>query len=344
MFSEQYTGMGVYSMHIRNILKKNYSIYEILANRKLADIQENKTIWAPVSITDGYSKAASLHRLYYLWRLPYKYDLGFVYTPTHHGIPFYDNQLITIHDLISLHFPEQHKLQYWYFRYILPGIIKKCKGIVAVSNTTKDEVCRQYHVSHEFVYVLPNALTDVSFVTGDTIDHGYLLCVGAGFMHKNIHELLQNARFWRDKYKVKIVSASGNYKEYIENIVKERNLADKVSIEGFVSQSRLDELYRHCSALVYPSKWEGFGIPPLEAMRYCKPVILSDIKIFREIYQDSVIYVTLGSEKSWCDAFLKLSNMNESPSNIKKRYKEILEKCSWNKNEKILMNIISEIQ
>lgn len=343
MFAEQYTGMGVYSMHIRDILKKNYSIYEILANRKLPDIQKDKTIWVPLSITDGYSKLASLRRLYYLWNLSYKYDLGLVYTPTHHGIPFYDNQLITVHDLISLHFPEQHRLQYWYFKYILPKIIKRCKGIVAVSNTTKEEICKYYHVSHEFVYVLPNALDNVSFFTGDTTDYNYLLCVGAGYPHKNIHELLNVYHLWSDKYKLKIVSARGAYKEYLEKIVKERKLADKVSIEGFVAESRLEELYRHCSALVYPSKWEGFGIPPLEAMRYCKPIILSDIEIFKEVYANNAIYVTLENEDSWRHAFERLKTNNIDTDAMKSKYIENLKKYSWEANEKVLIEIMSEM-
>ena len=261
IFGEKYTGMGVYAMHVRQILKHNYDVQEVIANRKLPDINMEKTIFAPYNITTGYSKTASLRRLYYLWQLPHKHELGFVYNPTHHGILGYKNQLITIHDLIAIHYPEQHKMQYWYFKYIVPKLIKECKGIIAVSETTKDDICRYYKVSPDFVYVVPNAMDNNTFIEYKCEDKGFLLCI---------------------------------------------------------------------------------GVPPLEAMRYGKPIILSDIKIFREIYGDTVIYVTLGNHDSWEKAFQKLHNINETV-NLKCKYRGVLDKYSWDSNEEKIQTIIANI-
>jgi glycosyltransferase involved in cell wall biosynthesis len=66
--------------------------------------------------------------------------------------------------------------------------------------------------------------------------------------------------------------------------------------------------YRRCAALVYPSKMEGFGIPPLEAMACGRPVILSDIPVFRELYEGVPIYVTLGDKASWLAAVASLDD------------------------------------
>lgn len=342
IFGEKYTGMGVYAMHVRQILKRNYDVQEVIANKKLSDINIEKTIFAPYNITTGYSKTASLRRLYYLWQLPHEHELGFVYNPTHHGLLGYKNQLITIHDLIAIHYPEQHKMQYWYFKYIVPRLIKNCKGIIAVSETTKDDICQYYKVSSDFVYVVPNAMDNNTFIKDQCKDKGFLLCVGAAYQHKNIHELLSNYKFWVDKYKLVIASAKGAYREYLERVIKEHNLENNVELYGYVSDEKLAQLYRECSALVYPSKWEGFGIPPLEAMRYKKPVILSDIKIFREIYGDAVIYVTLGNHDSWEKAFQKLHNINEV-ADLKCKYREVMDKYSWNSNEEKIQKIIANI-
>ena len=342
IFGEKYTGMGVYAMHVRQILKHNYDVQEVIANRKLPDINMEKTIFAPYNITTGYSKTASLRRLYYLWQLPHKHELGFVYNPTHHGILGYKNQLITIHDLIAIHYPKQHKMQYWYFKYIVPKLIKECKGIIAVSETTKDDICRYYKVSPDFVYVVPNAMDNNTFIEDKCEDKGFLLCIGAAYQHKNIHELLSNYKLWSDKYRLVIASAKGVYREYLERLIKEYNLEDHVELYGYVSDQKLAQLYRECSALVYPSKWEGFGIPPLEAMRYGKPIILSDIKIFREIYEDTVIYVTLGNHDSWEKAFQKLHNINETV-NLKCKYRGVLDKYSWDSNEEKIQTIIANI-
>lgn len=100
--------------------------------------------------------------------------------------------------------------------------------------------------------------------------------VGATYPHKNVAEVIRMADIWRNRYRLKFVSSMGEYRWYLEKLVYDLGLQNYVSIEVFVSQEHLTDLYKACSALVYHSNWEGFGIPPLEAMRYNKPIILSD--------------------------------------------------------------------
>lgn len=338
MIGEKNTGLGVYALNCRRELKNIFECKEILSNLNLPNIDMKNTIISPKNITLGYSKWASLNRLIYSKKITLRSDLGFVYTPTQHGLIGYKNQVITIHDLICIHKPEQHKVQYWYFKYILPHIIKDCKAIFTVSNTAKRDICSYYHVSEDFVYVIPNALEDNSIVE-NTRDDGYLLVIGAAYEHKNIHELINNDKYWRDKYKLKIVSARGSYGDYLKGLIKQRNLEDIVEIKGFVSDKELHELYRNCSALVYPSLWEGFGIPPLEAMRYQKPVILSNIDVFREIFEDAAIYINIGDNLSWKNAFNILKD-NILIECLISREKNILSKYLWKKNRNLLKNIL----
>lgn len=338
MIGEKNTGLGVYALNCRRELKNIFECKEILSNLNLPNIDMKNTIISPKNITLGYSKWASLNRLIYSKKIALRSDLGFVYTPTQHGLIGYKNQVITIHDLICIYKPEQHKVQYWYFKYILPHIIKDCKAIFTVSNTAKRDICSYYHVSEDFVYVIPNALEDNSIVE-NTRDDGYLLVVGAAYEHKNIHELINSDKYWRDKYKLKIVSARGSYGDYLKGLIKQRNLEDVVEIKGFVSDKELHELYKNCSALVYPSLWEGFGIPPLEAMRYQKPVILSNIDVFREIFEDAAIYINIGDNLSWKNAFNILKDNILIECLISKE-KNILSKYLWEKNRNSLKNIL----
>lgn len=343
MIGEKNTGLGVYALNCRRELKNIFECKEILSNLNLPNIDMKNTIISPKNITLGCSKWASLNRLIYSKKLALRSDLGFVYTPTQHGLIGYKNQVITIHDLICIYKPEQHKVQYWYFKYILPRIIKDCKAIFTVSNTAKRDICNYYHVSEDFVYVIPNALEDNSIVE-NTRDDGYLLVVGAAYEHKNIHELINNDKYWKDKYKLKIVSARGSYGDYLKGLIKQRNLEDIVEIKGFVSDKELDELYRNCSALVYPSLWEGFGIPPLEAMRYQKISILSNIDVFKEIFKDSAIYINVGESLSWMKAFKMLENL-KSKNILLEKQKGFLENYSWENNREFLRKaLISIIQ
>ncbi|MCR5756873.1 MAG: glycosyltransferase family 4 protein [Selenomonas sp.] len=339
MFSEKYTGMGIYAMHCRKILKESFWCDEILAdgmNLETLESSSGNVIRSPRYITTGYSSTAALYRLFYQKYLATK-DLGIVYTPTHHGLIGYKKQIVTIHDLISLRYPKQHFAQYLYFKKILPLIIKDCRGIITVSKTTKLDVCKEYKLSDDFVSVVPNALENNEYIYADKNldDRGYLLVIGASYPHKNIHELLKMHFLWRNRWNLKIVSSNGSYKTRLKEIINENGLNDSVTIEGYVSNERIDDLYMHCSALVYPSKWEGFGIPPLEAMRYRKPIILSQIDIFKEVFEDSAIYVDIGNKESWKNAFDTLKD-DKMIDEYKAKYLKILKKYSWNSNKEIL--------
>ena len=68
-------------------------------------------------------------------------------------------------------------------------------------------------------------------------------------------------------------------------------------------------MYAGCSALVYPSRMEGFGLPPLEAMLRGRPAIVSDLPVFRELYETHAIFVRPEVEESWESAFMELSGM-----------------------------------
>ncbi len=342
MIGEKNTGLGVYALNCRRELKRLFYCKEILSNLKLKNIDKNDLILSPSNIAIGSSHLASIRRLAYLTKIGRRKNLGFVYTPTQHGIIGYKNQVITIHDLICIHYPKQHKTQYWYFKYILPYIIKKCKAICTVSQTTKEEICKYYKVSKNFIYIIPNALNERNFVKSER-DRSYLLAVGAGYEHKNIHELIKFADCWKRKYKLKIVSASGSYEKYLRRLMIENDLADRVEIKGFVSKEELERLYENCTALLYPSLWEGFGIPPLEAMRYGKPVIVSDIKVFKEIFGDAVIYVDIGNRMSWEKVF-HLLNKNEVREKLEENAREVLHKFNWKKNRIYMKNMLLELE
>lgn len=340
MLGKQNTGLGVYAINCKNELEKRFFCKTISS----VDADKN-TIPSPKSIRINGSQYASLKRLLYSTLL-YPKNIGFVYTPTHHGFIGYEKQVITIHDLICMHYPNQHKNQYLYFKYIVPLVLKKCKGVFTVSYTTKKEICRYYHLSEDFVHVIPNAILN-SVSREKTPEQEkkrrYLLVVGAGYQHKNIHELIKRHKYWKEKYLLKIVSENGEYGRYLKNLVYKEKLEGKVEFIGFVDRKKLEILYQYCDALVYPSLWEGFGIPPLEAISYRKPVILSDIPVFHEIFQEAAIYVKPSDNESWMQAFSFLENQKEIENKMKKG-ENVLKKYSWKENGEKIRDILISIE
>lgn len=339
MIGKESTGLSVYAMNCTREIERSFKCTMI------SSIYQGKSIISsPVDIRIGASKYASLKRLFYS-KFLYPKGLEFIYTPTHHGFLGHQNQVVTIHDLICIHYPNQHKSQYYYFKYILPHIIKKCKGIFTVSYTVKKDICKYYHLSEDFVQIISNAISE-EIVKIDEKNNEvkenekpYLLVVGAGYPHKNIHELLKMHKYWYGKYTLKIVSHKGEYGRYLESIVREENLEEKVEFLGIVSRNRLVELYRNCNALVYPSLLEGFGIPPLEALLYKKPIILSDIEVFREVFEDAGIYIKVQNSKSWKNAFEILQKKDVIQQKIE-RGNRILKKYNWKENGEKLREIL----
>src|SRR6185437_4115321 len=102
--------------------------------------------------------------------------------------------------------------------------------------------------------------------------------------HKNLEEVLNNCEDWKGHYLLKIVAANSQHIFRMKQLVKAKMLEGSVEFLSDLDEPTLSELYRTCCALLYPSKMEGFGIPPLEAMACGSPVIVSDIPVFREIY------------------------------------------------------------
>lgn len=334
------TGIEIYARHCARYLESHLKCTVISSHYEPAS--DVSSIRSPESIAIGGGRFASLRRiLYNIWKFPKINDL--IYTPTHHGVLSSNNQIITIHDLISLRYPYQHKLQYLYFKYLIPKLIKRSKGIFTVSETSKSEISEYYHIDKTSIYVVPSGVDLERFCPLKEVmgKEKYLLVVGASYPHKNIDELIANWPFWKGRYKLKIASSKGKYRLFLQSLVEKYGLVGDVEFLGYVSNGQLVNLYQNCAALVFPSLWEGFGMPPLEAMACGRPVIVSDIPVHREILSDVPIYITPGNKESWHNAFEILNDEQKIAAKIMKGL-EFVKQYSWERSgEKLLEALFS---
>ena len=235
---------------------------------------------------------------------------------THHVLPRHARQIVTVHDLRPYFYPD-NAAQQLYFKLLLPRALKRCDGVLTVSETSRSLLVDIYGLEESRICVVPNAisvhpvpLASERACLADSLEPGYLLMVGATDAHKNADELLRMHRYWAPRFSVKIMAAPGNHRSFLESMATQLGIAHRVEFLSNVPPAALEALYAHCTALVYPSKMEGFGLPPLEAMAHGKPVIVTDIPIFREIYGDLPIFVNLTHEESWAAAFNQLCEPN----------------------------------
>jgi glycosyltransferase involved in cell wall biosynthesis len=235
---------------------------------------------------------------------------------THHVLPFRKHQIVTVHDLRPYFAPDTW-IQKFYFHLLLPSSLRRCDGILTVSETSKQQIIEVYGINPESIHVVPNAIvfTRRHIIAQSQVENTitpYLLMVGASWKHKNALEVLDQHAFWKHKFRLKIVARAGQYAGELYRRSLDLKIASLVDIIQDVTSEELDSLYQSCSALVYPSIMEGFGLPPLEAMAWGKPVIVSDIPVFRELLGTAPIFVRLGDPSSWKDAFAALTDQERA--------------------------------
>lgn len=343
MVGPKLTGLGYYSVRCADSIAHNFNCNIVASSYQP---QNNIRVYpAPQSVVMGKNSMAAIKRLLYLLN-GFPKEADFVYTPTHHGLPKHANQVITIHDLIPLRYPAQHRTQYLYFKYVLPKIINQCRAVFTVSENAKQDICDFYSLPDEHVYVVPNGVDSNSFRPGacgkEERDEPYLLVVGAAYPHKNIHELIRCWFFWKGKYKLKIISA-GKYLELLKRLVIECKLETDVVFLEYVSRDKLISLYQGCAALVFPSLWEGFGVPPLEALACGRPVIVSDIPVHREVLGEAACFITPGDISTWERAFIEIEDVCITKRKLQIGLEKI-NKYTWENTGKMLVSSLVKVE
>ncbi len=196
--------------------------------------------------------------------------------------------LITIHDMIPITHIDYFSWKYrWYFRVFLYLTITKCDGIAYISETTRKECFRIFPIARKRRSILTMPVfnsTEAKMMGLD--DRGYFLFIGTIERRKGIGLLLDGYADYLKQGGTKelFILGKGKDNDIVEMI--EKFEIPSMKYFGYVSSEKKKILIENCSAIIFPSYAEGFGIPPMEGLIYGKPIILSNIPVFKEIYSD----------------------------------------------------------
>lgn len=220
---------------------------------------------------------------------------------------FYSNSVVTVHDLAYLENPEWFsKSFYYYYKNLVPRVVKNARHIITVSDFSKKEILNKIHIESNKVSVIYNAV-DIALPCKQKERQGrFALFVGSMDPRKNMHRLLNAAKYLSDDFTLVVVG--GAAKSFARD--SGQYTQERIRFEGYVSDVRLIELYTHAEAFVYPSLYEGFGIPPLEAQAFGIPVLVSDIPVFMEVFGDSALYCDPHSIESIGRGLLNVLNLS----------------------------------
>lgn len=263
------------------------------------------------------------------------------------GPLFYKNQIITIHDLSHEIHPEWFSKGYYtYYHFMLPRIAKKCKAILTVSEFSKKEIIDCFNISPDKLYVVhsnvpfretPTREELENYVKPDNVER-YILAVSNMDPRKNFSRLIQAFHLLKDK-SIKLYIIGMKQKAFNDvNIESTEN----IYVPGFVNDEQLKVMYQNALLSIYPSLYEGFGLPPLESMTFGCPCIVSNIPALKEISGDAALYVDPTNIEEIAHIIEYLLNDKLVQEDLKEKgYKQIT-KYSWRTSALQVLDVIEK--
>lgn len=347
------TGLGVYAKNILKIWARDRKPVEVFCPISIEGLKVQ-----PVTkyVKPSYKKKGGLMRLLYTQlMMPFKIKSGdILYHPFQYlSLLARGKQIITIHDFIPLHYPEVAMHQYRYYKYLMPHLLKRAHKIICISNKTVEDLHRFYKVDESKVHMVYNGYDEELFNTEGidekilgkySIDYPYMIMVGASYPHKNLHRAIKAFSELENKNgcKLLIIGKTSPYIERLKELTKELNLEKEVIFLGYVGDEDLKTLYNKAEAFVYPTLYEGFGLPILEAAACDTVVLCSNNSSLPEVYGEGAITFNPENVEEIKNAMKVALEDKAKVEDIKKKAKENLKRFSWEKTAKEVYEIISE--
>jgi len=265
--------------------------------------------------------------------------------------------VLTVHDLSAFLYPETHEVRsVRRARRRLPLMARTATQIVTPSESVRHEVAEQLRVSREKIVAIPaaarsifrplppNQTAEVRRKLG--VEDDFLLYVGTIEPRKNLNVLL-------DAYR-KIIGSAGLEPQLViagkkgwltDDLfgrLRELGIKDRVHFTGYLPDNDLCALYSSCRIFIYPSKYEGFGLPPLEAMACGAVVIASSTPAVTEVVEDAACLVAPGEVNELAEAMITLlRDENERRRLSAAGLKRALQ-FSWNRTAQLMLGVYRE--
>src|SRR4051812_32070191 len=233
-----------------------------------------------------------------------------VYHAPHYVLPagVRVRSVVTIHDCIHLMFPQYlpNRAAHAYARATMWSAAKRSSCILTVSEASKRDILHFFNVSPEKIVVIPNAIDERFSITPSDedvarvkeryqLDQRFVLYVGNIKPHKNLVRLIEAFSELRredfDDVRLLIIGDEISKLPALRRAVHRHKLHKHVRFLGYLPDETLAILYRLASVFVFPSLYEGFGLPPLEAMASGTPVVTSNVSSLPEIAGDAAVLV-----------------------------------------------------
>ena len=281
---------------------------------------------APISAQlrgDLHPKTAPFYRFAWnRWELKRwvgKRDL--IYAPSSHGaLPLAPQTAFTVHDTLALAFPDQHKLQHRYFKSKVTPMARKARSLISVSAFSASEIRQRFGLSPDHpIHLVPPAVDDtVVPEVWSELPERFFLVVGATYPHKNIDVVLEALRKESCRsMKLLIAGAGLSYGHALRKRVEaDRVLSQQVQWAPYLSEGQMRFLFSKAEALLFPSVYEGFGMPVAEAIHWGLKVLASDIPVLSECFDPHIKKLPPHNPEAWAEAMAQTWESGIRPAGI----------------------------
>lgn len=267
-------------------------------------------------------------------------------------------KVVTVHDLIFLRFPEQFP---WVDRQVYLSKFKySCKVadvVIAICEQTKQDLIELLGVPESKIRVVYQACHPIFYEPWSeekkqtvakefNLPNKYILNVGAIEERKNALVLVKAfGRIAKDfpEHHLVLVGRGKEYKAKVEKAVIEYGLSDRVHILDNVPYESLPGLYQNCCLFAFPSLFEGFGIPIVEAMFSEAPVLTSTGSCFPETGGDAAMYINPTSVEDWARSLSEVLSDQEKAMAMGRDGRKYVEKFHWKNTSENLFKLYSEL-
>lgn len=274
----------------------------------------------------------------YLWEqfeLPFYSRRGLLVSLCNTSAIFKRDQIVTIHDAAVAAAPDSYSpaFRMWY-RILLWCIGKMARRVITVSNFSKAELVKHFRIDGNRIEVIYHGKEHLSSIEGDAavlgrhgIAHGrFVLAVSSLSRNKNFRSLVKAFEMLGDTGFDIVIAGGVNPKVFGKSRTP---LPGSVKYLGYVTDSELKELYRRASCFVYPSYYEGFGLPPVEAMSCGCPVIVSNTSSLPEICRDAALYCNPHDPEDIADKIKKIMSSEALRDELRRKGLERAGLFTW---------------
>ncbi len=248
----------------------------------------------------------------------------------------YKNSLVVLHDVT---FREKHKfcgkLWSWKYRVLVRSFVYKCRRIITVSDFSASRFLNFYPKFNRRPLVAPSGWEHVSRMQAEPVKNlpsEFYLAVSSTTENKNFRYIIELAK--NNPGLTFIITGNiitGKKTGSLHDYIAQNNISNCI-FTGYLTDEQLIWLYKHCKGFILPSFYEGFGLPPLEAIAAgCRNIYLSDIPVFHEIY---------GGVATFFDPedYVNTVDLRQVSKATEENYQEVLARCSWKNSATVIYN------